>query len=84
MMTWTDILHPLRMLRNIRNEWYERREARAIFHLLEELEPPADLEAPPDLPIKIMQQIEQLETNRGVLAKLRRLWQIALFGNPLR
>ena len=60
-MTWTDILNPMRIISNLWNEWSERREAHAIFHLLEELEPPDDLEAPPDLPIKIMQRIEQLE-----------------------
>ena len=64
MITWTDILHPIRFIRKIRNEWYERREAREIFLLLEELELPNDYEPTPDLPVRILQRVEQYEAEK--------------------
>ena len=58
-MTWTDILHPIKTIRNIRDEWYERREARIIFDLLEAIEPNYDLEVLPELHAEITQPLTE-------------------------
>jgi hypothetical protein len=59
MMTWIDILHPIKTIRNIRNEWYERREARIIFDLLEAIERRNDLEVLSELRAEITQPLTE-------------------------
>ena len=59
MMTWTDIFHPIKTIRNIRNEWYERREARAIFDLLEAIGLRNDFEVLPELRAETTQPLTE-------------------------
>jgi hypothetical protein len=60
---WINKLNPLKLIEHMRTEWYERKEARELFDILEALGPPADLrEPPPDLYDKIMQQIKSEKT----------------------
>ena len=74
-MAQIDSFNPFRIIRNIINEWYERREAREIFLLLEELELPNDYEPTPDLPVRILQRVEQYEAEkRASCFSLRHIW----------
>jgi hypothetical protein len=44
---WISKLNPVRIIRKVQNEWYERAEARQVFEIMELLRPSAD--SSPDL-----------------------------------
>jgi hypothetical protein len=47
-MMWISKLNPVRIIRKVQNEWYERAEARQVFEIMELLRPSADFDTPPD------------------------------------
>ena len=93
MMTWIDILHPIKTIRNIRNEWYERREARIIFDLLEAIGLRNDFEVLPELRAETTQQLTERTTrpagniyNRDIILRcLYENWpnEVAMIGGDL-